>query len=137
MVPVLAGPRAPWDPGCETGVLGRRWSAPPQDRLMKAPLIERTATRDTFCLFVVKDVRAVRRATVTCPSDPRSQRHSGRPRARIDRLNVKGRSARTVRAIRDGGRRDLYGISRRYRGPARPSYRRSQVGKFRISGLSF
>src|SRR6516165_3465034 len=55
MVPVLAGPRAPWDPGCEPGVLGRRWSAPPQDRLMKAPLIERTAVPDTFCLFYVNN----------------------------------------------------------------------------------
>src|SRR5215813_1635836 len=55
LVPVLAGPRAPWDPGCEPGVLGRRWSAPPQDRLMKAPLIERTAVPDTFCLFYVNN----------------------------------------------------------------------------------
>ena len=48
-------PRAPWDPGCEPGVLGRRWSAPLQDRLMKAPLIEQTASTDTFCLLFVNN----------------------------------------------------------------------------------
>ena len=48
-------PRAPWDPGCEPGVLGRRWSAPLQDRLMKAPLIEQTASLDTFCLLFVNN----------------------------------------------------------------------------------
>src|SRR5262249_44671839 len=59
-------PRAPWDPGCEPGVLGRRWSAPLQDRLMKAPLTEQTAVPDTLCLLFVnnfysKAIRPTRR----------------------------------------------------------------------------
>jgi hypothetical protein len=48
-------PRAPWDPGCEPGVLGRRCSAPPQDRLMMAPLIERNAPWGTCCLLSVNN----------------------------------------------------------------------------------
>ena len=48
-------PRAPWDPVCEPGVLGRRCSAPPQDRLMMAPLIERNASVDTCCLLFVNN----------------------------------------------------------------------------------
>src|SRR5262249_2401705 len=48
-------PRAPWDPGCEPGVLRRRWPAPLQDRLMKAPLIEQTAVLDTLCLLFVNN----------------------------------------------------------------------------------
>src|SRR5262249_35637993 len=48
-------PRAPWDPGCEPGVLGPPWPAPLQARLMKAPLIEQTAVPDTLCLLFVNN----------------------------------------------------------------------------------